>query len=143
MMHKCKFSKALNIETVICNIQIDIAICTSFLHQLCRHVKVRTLCVCAHVNRNSGCVLSVKMDPLAVHQLRYEEWSGGSGQVGVVGWEWLGGSGWVGVVGWEWLAGSGWVEVAYISSEQLSGLSIRYPLTKLGKSSWLGNVAYG
>ena len=49
----------------------------------------------------------------------------------------------MGVVGWEWLAGSGWVGVAYISSEQLSGLSIRYPLTKLGKSSWLGNVAYG
>ena len=71
------------------------------------------------------------------------EWSGGCGRVGVVGWEWLGGSGWVGVVGREWLGGSGWVEVAYISSEQLSGLSIRYPLTKLGKSSWLGNVAYG
>ena len=35
------------------------------------------------------------------------------------------------------------MEVAYISSEQLSGISIRYPLTKLGKSSWLGNVAYG
>ena len=49
----------------------------------------------------------------------------------------------MGVVGWEWLGGSGWVGVAYISSEQLSGLSIRYPFTKLGKSSWLGNVAYG
>ena len=87
------------------------------------------MCVCTHVNRNSGWVLSVKMDPLAVHRLRYEEWLGGSGRVGVVGWEWLG--------------GSGWVEVAYISSEQLSGLSIRYPLTKLGKSSLLSNVAYG
>ena len=61
----------------------------------------------------------------------------------MVGWEWLGESGWVGVVGREWWGGSGWVEVAYISSEQLSGLSIRYPFTKLGKSSWLGNVAYG
>ena len=110
-MHKCKFSKALNIETVICNIRIDITICTSFLHQLCRHVKVRILCVCVHVSRNSGCVLSIKMDPLAVHRLRYEEWSGGSGQVGVVGLEWTGGSGWVGVVGWEWLGGSGWVGV--------------------------------
>ena len=86
-MHKCKFSKVLNIETVICNIRIDIMICTSFLHQLCRYVKVRILCVRVHVNRNSGCVLSIKMNPLAVHRLRNEEWSGGSGQVGVVGWE--------------------------------------------------------
>ena len=67
MMHKCKFSKALNIEPVICKIRIDIANCTSFLHQLCRHVKGRILCVCVHVNRNSGCVLSVKIDPSAVH----------------------------------------------------------------------------
>ena len=101
-MHKCKFSKALNIETVICNIRIDITICTSFLHQLCRHVKVRILCVCVHVSRKSGCVLSIKLDPLAVHRLRYEEWSGGCGWVGEVGLEWLGGSGRVGVVGWEW-----------------------------------------
>ena len=63
--------------------------------------------------------------------------------MGVVRWVWSGGSGNVGVVGWGWLGRSGWVGVAYISSEQLSGLSIRYPLTKLGKSSWLGNVAYG
>ena len=63
--------------------------------------------------------------------------------MGVVRWVWSGGRGRFGVVGWEWLGGSGWVGVAYISSEQLSGLSIRYPLTKLGKSSLLGSVAYG
>ena len=49
----------------------------------------------------------------------------------------------MGVVRWVWSGGSGWVGVAYISSEQLSGLSIRYPLTKLGKTSLLANVAYG
>ena len=44
------------------------------------------------------------------------EWVGGSGWVGVGGWEWAGGSGWVGVGGWrwEWVGGSGWGWVGWV-----------------------------